>query len=46
MNLITEKLELFREAILYHSTREEISDVEIEWLDWAAVRIEELKGVV
>lgn len=44
MSIIDEKLELFREAMLYHSTRENVTPAETEWLEWAAARIEELKG--
>ena len=43
MSIIDEKLELFREAMLYHSTRESVTPVEAEWLEWAKTRIKELK---
>lgn len=43
MSIIEEKLELFREAMLYHSTREDVTPAEAEWLEWVKTRIEELK---
>lgn len=39
-----EKLAMFREAVTYHSTKDSISDAEIEWIEWAKKRITELES--
>ena len=40
-----EKLDMYREAYVYHSTKtaEDLSQQEVEWLKWVKKRIEELE---
>jgi hypothetical protein len=43
MSHTKEKIAMFDEAIVYHSCKEEISDAEIEWIEWARKRVLELE---
>ena len=44
MNANDEKLELFKEALLFHLGAQEPSFHEILWCEWAAERIKELEA--
>lgn len=41
MNANHEKLELFKEALLFHC-RENLTNAELDWCEWAKERIEQL----
>jgi maleate cis-trans isomerase len=44
MSSITkEKIEMLDEAIAWHSAQEDVSDTEIEWIEWARKRVKELE---
>ena len=40
-----EKIELFKEALLFHSQAQEMTSAELEWCEWAKERIKELEAV-
>lgn len=37
-----EKLEMFKEALLFHSMAQEMTSAELKWCEWAKERIEQL----
>ena len=43
MSHTKEKIAMFGEAIAYHSGKDAISDAEIEWIEWARIRVMELE---
>ena len=43
MSHTKEKIAMFEEGILYHSSQDEISDDVINWIEWAKKRVIELQ---